>query len=82
VETDILRFLARDSTSGGACQFFRIVDYTFEEGTCTMPVLWTKYWGNGLVFYSALGHDPAEFDRYPAVFQMSLNGIPWAGNAL
>lgn len=47
-----------------------------------MPVVWTKYWGNGLVFYSALGHDPAEFDRYPAVFQMSLNGMLWAGNAL
>jgi type 1 glutamine amidotransferase len=47
-----------------------------------MPVVWTKYWGNGLFFYSALGHDLAEFDRYPAVFQMSLNGIHWAGNAL
>jgi type 1 glutamine amidotransferase len=54
----------------------------FEERTCTMPVVWSKHWGKGRVFYSALGHDPAEFDRYPAVFQMSLNGILWAGNAL
>ena len=57
-------------------------DYTLEERTCMMPVVWTKHWGKGLVFYSALVYDPAEFDRYPAVFQMSLNGIRWAGNAL
>jgi type 1 glutamine amidotransferase len=57
-------------------------DYTFEERTCTMPVVWTKNWGKGRVFYSALGHDPAEFDSYPQVFQMSLNGILWAGNEL
>jgi type 1 glutamine amidotransferase len=57
-------------------------DYTFEDRTCTMPVVWTKHWGKGRIFYSALGHDPAEFDSYPEVFQMSLNGILWAGNAL
>ena len=57
-------------------------DYTFEERTCTMPVAWIKQWGKGRIFYSAPGHDPAEFDRYPQVFQMSLNGILWAGNAL
>jgi type 1 glutamine amidotransferase len=57
-------------------------DYTFEDHTCTMPVVWTKQWGKGRVFYSALGHDPAEFDTYPQVFQMSLNGILWARKAL
>lgn len=57
-------------------------DYTFEGHTCVMPVVWTKHWGKGRVFYSALGHDPAEFNRYPTIFQMSLNGILWAGNAL
>ena len=57
-------------------------NYTFEERTCTMPVVWTKHWGKGRVFYSALGHEPAEFDTYPQVFQMSLNGILWAANAL
>jgi hypothetical protein len=57
-------------------------DYTFEERTCSMPVVWTKHWGKGRIFYSALGHDPAEFDSYPQVFQMSLNGILWAANAL
>jgi type 1 glutamine amidotransferase len=57
-------------------------DYSFEERTCTMPVVWKKHWGKGRVFYSALGHEPAELDRYPAVFRMSLKGILWAGNAL
>jgi len=57
-------------------------DYTFEERTCTMPVVWKRHWGKGRVFYSALGHDPSEFDTYPQVFQMSLNGILWTANAL
>lgn len=57
-------------------------EYTFDEHTCEMPVVWTKRWGRGRVFYSALGHDPVEFDTYPQVFQMSLNGILWAGNVL
>jgi type 1 glutamine amidotransferase len=57
-------------------------DYTFEERTCKMPVVWTKHWGKGRVFYSALGHDPAEFESYSQVFQMSLNGILWSANAL
>ena len=57
-------------------------DYSFEDSTCTMPVVWTKHWGKGRVFYSALGHDPVEFERYPEVFQMSLKGILWAGRAL
>ena len=57
-------------------------DYSFEGSTFQMPVVWTKHWGKGRVFYSALGHDPMEFDRYPEVFQMSLNGILWSANAL
>jgi type 1 glutamine amidotransferase len=56
--------------------------YTFEERTCAMPVVWTKHWGNGRVFYSSLGHDPTEFDQYPVVFDMSLKGILWAAKAL
>jgi hypothetical protein len=43
-----------------------------------MPVVWTKTWGKGRVFYSALGHDPSEFDAYPEVFAMALRGLQWA----
>lgn len=57
-------------------------DYTFEENTCKMPVVWTKNWGKGRVFYSALGHDPVELEKWPHVFEMSLNGMLWAGRVL
>lgn len=57
-------------------------DYTHEGQTCVMPVVWTKSWGAGRVFYSALGHDPAEFDAFPAVFEMSVRGLLWAAGRL
>ena len=63
-------------------QYYMLVDpgidvlatspYTYEGRTVTMPVVWTKMWGRGRVFYSALGHVMAEFDRFPKVFEMTL----------
>ncbi len=53
-------------------------DYTFEGTVCRMPVVWTKGWGKGRVFYSALGHDPSEFDAFPEVFAMAVRGLRWA----
>jgi len=52
--------------------------YTYEGQAITMPVIWTKQWGAGRVFYSALGHKADEFIKYPAVSQMTINGIKWA----
>lgn len=57
-------------------------DYTHDGRTCAMPVAWTRAWGEGRVFYSALGHAPAEFDRWPDVFAMSMRGLLWAAGAL
>lgn len=43
----------------------------------TMPVLWTKPWGKGRVFYSALGHDPKACEQ--EMFQKTLiRGALWA----
>lgn len=53
-------------------------DYPNDGATSRMPVVWTKTWGKGRVFYSALGHDPAEFDAYPEVFAMTVRGLQWA----
>lgn len=53
-------------------------DYTHEGRTCAMPVAWTKAWGQGRVFYSALGHAVEEFEQFPPVLTMTLNGIVWA----
>lgn len=52
--------------------------YRHEGKQVTMPVIWTKQWGKGRVFYSALGHKAQEFTDYPAVAQMTINGLKWA----
>ncbi len=45
-----------------------------------MPVLWTKDWGKGRVFYSALGHDPKACEQ--EMFQtLLLRGALWAAGA-
>ncbi len=53
-------------------------DYEFEGQTCRMPVAWTKSWGKGRVFYSALGHVAQEFEKYPHVLAMTARGMMWA----
>jgi len=42
-----------------------------------MPVVWTKTWGEGRVFVSALGHKLDDFD-VPEVDQMIIEGLTWA----
>ena len=56
--------------------------YEYAGKTCTMPIVWTKEWGKGRVFYSALGHVSSEFIDYPAVKEMTVRGLKWAANAL
>lgn len=52
--------------------------YSYEDRQVMMPVVWTKSWGKGKVFYSALGHNASEFTRFPHVLEMSVRGIIWA----
>ena len=44
-----------------------------------MPVAWTKYWGNGRVFYLALGHQDDIFDKFPNAQILMERGMVWAG---
>lgn len=44
---------------------------------CVMPVVWKRPWGEGRVFYSALGHVAADFD-VPEVFEIMKRGMLWA----
>ncbi|MFP4166134.1 MAG: ThuA domain-containing protein [Opitutales bacterium] len=72
-------------------QYYMLVDpaievlaettYTYEGQNIRMPVVWTKQWGEGRVFYSALGHKAAEFESYPMVTEMTVNGMLWAARA-
>ena len=43
-----------------------------------MPVAWTKYWGEGRVFYCSLGHHDDFFDKYPAASLLMERGMLWA----
>lgn len=43
-----------------------------------MPVVWKKIHGAGRIFYSALGHQCAEFTAVPAQLEFTLRGMAWA----
>jgi len=42
-----------------------------------MPVVWTRTWGEGRVFYISIGHQPSEFD-IPEVGEIIRRGLLWA----
>lgn len=44
-----------------------------------VPVLWTKSWGDGRVFYSALGHDPKACEQ-EMFQQLLIRGALWAAD--
>ncbi|WP_347839110.1 ThuA domain-containing protein [uncultured Draconibacterium sp.] len=48
---------------------------------CTMPVVWKKYYGEGRVFYSSLGHVMKDYD-VPEALEIQKRGIRWAAESL
>lgn len=56
--------------------------YVWEDQAVPMPIAWIKRWGAGRVFYGALGHDLAEFDRCPAALELTVRGLRWAAGDL
>ena len=47
------------------------------NGAVEMPVVYTKLWGNGRVFYNSLGHDHTIFD-IPEARELMRRGFVWA----
>ncbi|WP_082232990.1 ThuA domain-containing protein [Halobacillus massiliensis] len=47
------------------------------NGEVDMPVVWSKKWGKGKVYYCSLGH-VAEIVRMPEVMKLMKNGFLWA----
>ena len=43
-----------------------------------MPVVWTKMWGIGRVFYNSLGHHDDVFDNSPNAAILMERGLLWA----
>jgi type 1 glutamine amidotransferase len=53
--------------------------YHISNKPVDMPVAWTKYWGNGRVFYTSLGHHDDVFDNSPSAQLLMERGMLWAG---
>jgi len=47
------------------------------DGT-VMPVVWTRHYGKGRVFYSSLGHTLEDFERSPQILEITVRGLLWA----
>lgn len=43
-----------------------------------MPVVYTKYWGDGRVFYCSLGHNDKLFENCPSAELLMERGMLWA----
>ncbi len=50
---------------------------TTRFGAVIMPVIWTKMWGKGRVFYCSLGHSP-DVVKMPQVLEIMKRGTRWA----
>jgi uncharacterized protein len=49
------------------------------NGEFDMPVVWTKHYGKGKVFYNSLGHH-ADIIAQPEVLRLTTRGLLWAAN--
>ncbi len=47
-----------------------------------MPVVWTRSYGAGRVFYSSLGHVAADFKNTPEILEITVRGLLWAADEL
>ena len=52
--------------------------YHISNKPVDMPVAWTKFWGNGRVFYTSLGHHDDVFDKSPNAQVIMERGMLWA----
>ncbi len=48
---------------------------------CVMPVVWTRYYGKGKIFYSSLGHVIGDFE-VPEAREIVRRGLLWAADSL
>jgi len=58
-------------------RFPTVSGYHVPNGVVDMPVVWTKRWGLGRVFYNSLGHNARTFD-IPEALELMRRGFLWA----
>lgn len=61
-------------------RFPAVTYYHISNKPVDMPVAWTKFWGNGRVFYTSLGHHDDVFDKSPSSAIMMERGMLWAAD--
>lgn len=59
-------------------RFTTVPYYHISSRTVDVPVAWTKFWGNGRVFYCSLGHHDDVFDKSPNAQILMERGMLWA----
>ncbi len=59
-------------------RFPKVHYYHISNKPVDMPVAWTKFWGNGRVFYTSLGHHDDVFDKSPNAQILMKRGMLWA----
>lgn len=60
-------------------RFPSIVWYNTSNKEVDVPVLWTKRWGHGRIFYSSLGHHADIFD-IPEAHETMRRGMLWSAD--
>jgi type 1 glutamine amidotransferase len=50
------------------------------NGPVSMPVIWTKYYGKGRVYYNSLGHQASVISQ-PDTLRLCVRGLLWAARA-
>ena len=56
-------------------------DHAYWIEGCVMPVVWTRHYGKGKIFYSSLGHVVGDFD-VPEAREIVRRGLLWAVDSL
>ena len=62
-------------------RFPLVWDYNVTNPPVDMPVVYTKMWGHGRVFYSSLGHLDNLFDKTPEAEEIMRRGMLWAAES-
>ncbi|MDR2536489.1 MAG: ThuA domain-containing protein [Treponema sp.] len=60
-----------------ATRFPTVKWYHSANGEVDVPVVWTRRWGHGRVYYNALGHHNDVFD-IPEAWELMKRGLLWA----
>ena len=59
-------------------RFPAVTYYNIANKPVDMPVVWTKMWGLGRVFYTSLGHHDSVFENSPNAEIIMRRGMLWA----